>query len=444
MARILHSADCLNVLNDELALPSGSVDLIYLDPPFNSKNHYNLPFTGKDKDTRPVEAFHDTWGWGTEEDALLRDLSGGPVSHNLAEIVQLAQRLDRTHGGSGEPKHSLAAYLVNMAVRLIPMRRVLATTGTIYLHCDPTASHYLKLVMDAIFGQRNFQNEIIWCYRGGGAPKKDFGRRHDVILRYAKSDKYHFVPDAVRVPYQAEGIGRTDDAMWGKHKGTDKIYKPHPLGKVPEDWWPMNILNANDPERLGYPTQKPLALIERIIKASSNPGDVVLDPFCGCGTTTHAAEKHGRPWVGVDVSAFAIELIRDRILSTFKGLTIGDIAVHGVPTTIAEAEALAARDKFEFEKWVCGAIGAEGMFKEPGTRGADGGVDGVLKFVPIHWDHKPKAEYAIVQVKGGGGDGGRGKEPNCYCGALRREGRRPGVLQSVHAHSGEPAQQGHL
>ena len=137
MARILHSADCLNVLNDELALPSGSVDLIYLDPPFNSKNHYNLPFTGKDKDTRPVEAFHDTWGWGTEEDALLRDLSGGPVSHNLAEIVQLAQRLDRTHGGSGEPKHSLAAYLVNMAVRLIPMRRVLATTGTIYLHCDP-------------------------------------------------------------------------------------------------------------------------------------------------------------------------------------------------------------------------------------------------------------------------------------------------------------------
>ena len=237
---------------------------------------------------------------------------------------------------------------------------------------------------------------------GGGAPKKDFGRRHDVILRYAKSDKYHFVPDAVRIPYQAEGIGRTDDAMWGKHKGTDKIYKPHPLGKVPEDWWPMNILNANDPERLGYPTQKPLALIERIIKASSNPGDVVLDPFCGCGTTTHAAEKHGRQWVGVDVSAFAIELIRDRILSTFKGLTIGDIAVHGVPTTIAEAEALAARDKFEFEKWVCGAIGAEGMFKEPGTRGADGGVDGVLKFVPIHWDHKPKAEYAIVQVKGGG------------------------------------------
>ena len=207
------------------------MNLIYLDPPFNSKNHYNLPFRGKDKDARPVEAFHDTWRWGSEEDALLREMSGGPVSSNLAGIVQLAQRLDRTQGGSGESEHSLAAYLVNMAVRLIPMRRVLADTGTLYLHCDPTASHYLKLVMDTIFGQRNFRNEIVWCYRGGGTPKKDFGRRHDVILRYTKSQAYRFVPDSVRIPYQARGsdgktmpcggstgarIRSTNRILWGR------------------------------------------------------------------------------------------------------------------------------------------------------------------------------------------------------------------------------------
>ena len=173
----------------------------------------------------------------------------------------------------------MKSYLIMMAVRLLEMHRILKPTGSIYLHCDPTASHYLKLLMDAVFGQNNFRNEIVWCYRGGGSPKKDFGRRHDALLRYSKTSGYDFYPDAIRIPYQAEGIGRTDDAMWGKHKGTNKVYKPHPLGKVPEDWWPMNILNANDPERVGYPTQKPLNLLDRIIKASSNEGDMILDPL---------------------------------------------------------------------------------------------------------------------------------------------------------------------
>ena len=161
----------------------------------------------------------------------------------------------------------MKSYLIMMAVRLLEMHRVLKDTGSIYLHCDPTASHYLKMLMDTIWGTEHFRNEIIWAYRGGGSPKKDFGRRHDVILRYSRTDQYQFFPDAVRIPYQAEGIGRTDDAMWGKHKGSNAVYKPHLLGKVPEDWWPINILNANDPERIGYPTQKPLALLDSLVKS---------------------------------------------------------------------------------------------------------------------------------------------------------------------------------
>ena len=373
------------------------MDLIYLDPPFNSKNHYNLPFKGKDKDARPVEAFNDTWTWGSKEDALLRELSSGPVSRNLADIVSLAQRLDRTHGGGHERAYSLAAYLLNMAVRLIPMRRVLADTGTLYLHCDPTASHYLKLVLDAIFGQQNFRNEIVWCYSGGGQPKRDFPRKHDTILRYTKSGDYTFNEGDVRVPYDSAYEATVFTREGSRAPG--RVYRPDPRGKVVEDWW-RNIPRPYGKERLGYPTQKPLPLLERIIRASSNPGDVVLDPFCGCGTAVHAAEKLRRHWIGIDLSAFAIGLIRERILGNFA-LGADDLPVIGVPSSIGEAEGLARRDKFEFEKWVCGAIGAEGMFHEPGTRGSDGGVDGVLKFYPFRLGKKPEPEYAIVQVKGG-------------------------------------------
>lgn len=155
-------------------------------------------------------------------------------------------------------------------------------------------------------------------------------------------------------------------------------------------------------ERLGYPTQKPLALLERTVKASSNPGDLVLDPFCGCGTAVHAAENLGRRWVGIDVSTFAVGLMRGRTLGNFPLLTTDDVIVRGVPVNVSDAQVLADRDELEFEKWACGAIGAEGMFREPGTLGADGGVDGVLKFWPIRLGNKPKPEYAIVQVKDGG------------------------------------------
>ena len=386
--RILYSDDCLNVLRDELALPTGSVDLIYLDPPFNSKNHYNLPFKGKDRDARPVEAFNDTWTWGTKEDELLRELANGPQSRYLADIVNLAQAMERGRRG----RFSLAAYLINMAARLMPMHRVLADTGSIYLHCDPTASHYLKLVTDAIFGVQNFRNEIVWAYRTGGVSKLHWPRKHDVLLHYSKSRRHYHDPPQERILYDKPFF--TTDVDEDGNFFAD-VY----IRDVWDDLKPvLNVAN----ERLGYPTQKPLALLERIIKASSPPGGLVLDPFCGCGTAVHAAEKLGRHWIGVDISAFAVGLMRERILRNFDQLTTDDVLVRGVPVNIIDAESLAKQDKFEFEKWVCGAMGAEGMFHEPGTQGADGGVDGVLKFYPFRLGKKPKPEYAIIQVKGGG------------------------------------------
>ena len=451
--RILYSDDCLNVLNDELALPTGSVDLIYLDPPFNSKSIYNLPFIGNDTDARPVEAFNDTWTWGANEEDLLRGLSAGPQSRHLADIVTLTQRIER-----GANQNSLPAYLLNMAVRLMAMRRVLAPTGSIYLHCDDSASHYLKLVMDAIFGQGNFRSEIIWkrtsAHSDTRQGRKQNGRIHDTLFFYTKGDSWTWEPvytpydrdyvekfykyiepetgrryrlDNLAGPYGAAkgnpyyevmGISRywrySQERMQQlidagrvvqRREGAVPAYKRY-LDEMPgvplqDMWTDIGPIASQARERLGYPTQKPLALLERIISSSCPPNGLVLDPFCGCGTAVHAAERLDRRWIGIDISTFSVGLMRGRILNNFEHLTTDDVLVRGVPVNVAEAEALAQRDKFEFEKWICGAIGAEGMFHDPGTPGADGGVDGVLKFYPFRMGKKPKAEFAIVQVKGG-------------------------------------------
>ncbi|MBE3086846.1 MAG: site-specific DNA-methyltransferase [Bacteroidetes bacterium] len=264
---ILYYGDNLKILKEHIK--ENSIDLIYLDPPFNSKSDYNILYKelSGESSKAQITAFEDTWHWTDETNKTFQEIINAAPS-NVVEMMLAYKKFVGLN--------DVMAYLTMMCIRLIELRRVLKETGSIYLHCDPTASHYLKILMDTIFGKNNFINEIIWAYRGGGTPKKDFGRRHDVILRYSKTENYLFYPDNVRIPYQAEGIGRTDDAMWGKHKGTDKVYKPHPLGKVPEDWWLINIINANDPERLGYPTQKPEVLLERIINASSVEGDVVL------------------------------------------------------------------------------------------------------------------------------------------------------------------------
>ena len=387
---------------------------------------------------------------------MLADLDAGPMTRTLANIVRLAHDVEQGRGLS--PTYRLDAYLINMAVRLIEMRRVLSPTGSIYLHCDDAASHYLKLLMDAIFGRQNFRNEIIWkrtyAHSDAKQGRKQPGRIHDSLLFYTKSDTWTW--NTLYLPHEKdyvdkfykyieEGTGRryTLDNLTGPYgaaKGNPeyevmgvtrywrysqermqalidagRVVQNRP-GNVPrykryldempgvplqDAWTDIGPIPAQTRERLGYPTQKPIALLERIIMSSTNDGDVVLDPYCGCGTAVHAAEQLGRRWIGVDISAFATGLIRRRILDNFTELTTDDVLVRGLPLTVGDARALARRDGFEFEKWVCGAIGAGGMFKEPGERGADGGVDGILHFVPIHWGAKPKPEYAIVQVKGG-------------------------------------------
>ncbi len=417
MNRTLYAADCLNVLNDADELPSESIDLIYLDPPFNSNSSYNLPFKGRDKSLKPVEAFKDTWEWTTDDGGRLEEMESDPRTRSLATIVRFAQEVE---GRGRRAKPSLAAYLINMSLRLLAMRRVLKPTGSIYLHCDPTAGHYLKLLLDAGFGKKNFITEIIWNYgtpSGGRVSGKKPVKSHETIFAYAKqygSHLYNKQYTPYSESYMTNWFRHTDDdgRKYRTRSRKGKIIRQYldespgvPLSNTWSDikqlygssgWFP-----GNRAEILGYPTQKPLALLERIIKASSSPGDLVLDPFCGCGTTVHAAETLGRRWIGIDISPFSTGLIRERMVDSFPQLDKPDITIRGIPHTIEDARALAQRDKFEFEKWVCGFIGAEGMFRQPGERGADGGVDGLLKFYRFRPKKIAKAEYAVVQVKGG-------------------------------------------
>ena len=262
---------------------SGCVDLIYLDPPFNSNHDYAAPIGSE----AAGAAFKDTWG--------LDDI-------DVSWLDLIASKHPRVHKIiSASLSKSDMAYLIYMAPRLIEMKRLLKDTGSIYLHCDPTMSHYLKLLMDAIFGKENFRNDIIWCYTGPQRTTQHFPRKHDNLLFYSR-DGAPFNKDAVRVPskwnekggYSKEGVARENK------------------GKVPEDWWHMTF-GPNTKERTGYPTQKPLALLERIIKASSNEGDMVLDPFCGCATTCVASQRLGRRWVGIDLSSQAVKLTKMRM-----------------------------------------------------------------------------------------------------------------------------------
>jgi site-specific DNA-methyltransferase (adenine-specific) len=259
------------ILGDNLqilkTMPSESVDLCYIDPPFFSNRNYEVI-------------------WGDEgEIASFRDRWAGGIDHYIGWLKE----------------------------RIEEIWRVLKPTGSLYVHCDWHADAYIRVhILDRLQDAR-FINEIIWCYRGGGSSRNAFGRRHVLIFLYVKRGSHVFNGDAIRIPYEASGVNRKDSSMWGKHKGSNKVYKPNLLGKIPEDWWLMNILNANDSERIGYPTQKPLALMDRIIKASSNEGDVVLDAFCGGGTTLVAAQRLGRKFIGIDQSVRAIAVSRARL-----------------------------------------------------------------------------------------------------------------------------------
>ena len=296
--RTLFIADNLDVMR---GMNTETVDLIYLDPPFNSKKQYKAPIGS------PAEGaeFKDIW---TDED--IKYEWHGQIAEQNEKLYQIIQASEAIYD------KSMKIYLTAMAVRLFEMKRILKSTGSIYLHCDPNASHYLKLVMDSFFGKQNFRNEIVWCYRGGGVPKNDFAKKHDIILRYSKDKKVTFNVDAVRIPY-SESVLESSESRYNKSYRGDKVYsgyKPNKLGKHPEDWWTIQPLMPSDKkERTGYPTQKPLMLLKRIIEVSSNEGDVVLDPFCGCATACVAAERLGRQWIGVDISPSAEVITKLRL-----------------------------------------------------------------------------------------------------------------------------------
>ncbi|MXX81636.1 MAG: hypothetical protein F4Y69_11510 [Chloroflexi bacterium] len=305
--RTIFTADNLPVLR---GIDSETIDLIYLDPPFNTGKQWHAPI-GSDAEGA---SFNDIWAWDDLAEAEGETLATSVkrqwlnALHIESPIRAVVETAEATAG------EEMGAYLAFMAMRLVEMHRVLKPTGSIYLHCDQTAGHYLKLLMDAIFGRRLFRNEIVWAYTGPGNVKRWFPRKHDTILFFAKSQSTQFNRNAVRVPYR-DGL-HNDGTVFSSVEGDpDEVREQEGRGKVVQDWWTDIGAGAHisKNERVGYPTQKPLALLERIIKASSNRGDIVLDPFCGCATACVAAENLRRQWIGIDTSKQAVELVLKRL-----------------------------------------------------------------------------------------------------------------------------------
>jgi len=295
----LFTGDNLEVLR---GLDDDIFDLIYLDPPFNSDRDYDVVYANGANKRGRERAFKDTW---TEDDVTYQEIG------ELARREPALYRFIHTVGDINGESHY--AYLNMMGMRLIELRRVLKPTGSVYLHCDPTMSHSLKLVMDAIFGGRNFRNEIVWFHPDTpGRPRRDFARKNDIILRYVAGREWVFNADAVRSPIQADSVERykTARVLGGRsYVGGAAATK----GKVPETTWRMPAVKGNSRERVGWPTQKPLALLRRVIAASSNAGDWVLDPFCGSATACVAAAQLEREWVAIDISPLAVDLAKERL-----------------------------------------------------------------------------------------------------------------------------------
>ena len=412
----LYYGDCLEVMKN---WPPGCVDLIYLDPPFNSKTNYNVLFGAgrvgdEGADLAQLTAFTDTWQWdeGAQRRVELIKRAVGHPAH-----LSISAFSERYPDGSG-----MLSYLSYMAERLAVMKSLLRRTGSIYLHCDPTASHYLKIVMDDIFRADNFRNEIVWCYSGPSRSSFHFPRKHDCILFYSKSERNSFFSDAMRIPHKRQTLSAGATGMAGGGRSFEEIRANEAeslkRGKVVEDWWPDIGSGSHMPkkERLGYPTQKPLALLERIIKASSKEDDVVLDPFCGCGTTIEAAHNLRRRWVGIDISTYAIEVIRRERMNDMK------IPVHGVPKDLAAARHFAQTKPFDFEKWAVTRI--RGFAPNTVQRG-DGGIDGRGKL------HDPvlKNGLCIAQVKGGKPSV---NDLRAFCGSLRGGKAAMGVFITLN------------
>ncbi|SDX89151.1 site-specific DNA-methyltransferase (adenine-specific)/adenine-specific DNA-methyltransferase [Allochromatium warmingii] len=434
----LYYGDNLNVLREQLK--DESVDLIYLDPPFNSNANYNVLFkspTGEDSHAQ-IEAFTDTWHWGEQSEREFTELLSQPNT----DVANLITALRGFLGAN-----DMMAYLTAMAIRLLELHRVLKPTGSLYLHCDPTASHYLKIVLDAVFGNNKYRSEISWkrssAHNDAKQGRKQYGNIRDVIYFYTKSDdwvwnwlytpydpKYietayrHIEPEtgrryrldnltgpggAAKGNPQYEVMGVTRYWRYSKEKmerlieegrviqtkpDTVPAYKRY-LDEMPgvplqNNWDDIN--SASGKEFFNYPTQKPLALLERIIQASSNAGDVILDPFCGCGTAIHAAQSLNRHWIGIDITHLAISLIENRLKTAFPEIQFD---VQGTPKDLDGARDLAERDKYQFQWWACSLVNAQPY--QGKKKGADGGIDGQIFFQ----DEKHKPKKIVVSVKGG-------------------------------------------
>ena len=439
---VLYYGDNLEILKNRDYFPDECVDLIYLDPPFNSKKDYNILFkeNGGVESEAQIQAFTDSWHWAQSAQDTYQDI----VINGPDKVGKLIGALHEVLGNN-----DVMAYLVMMTARLIELHRVLNSTGSLYLHCDPTASHYLKLVLDQIFGPVNFRNEIVWKRKSGRVySKNSFGQKNDSILFYGKTEFNYFnemysleqakdyieerfvYKDEDGRKYMRSPINNPDyrPNLMYKYKGysppekgwavskevmekmdregrlyfppninqriSRKIfldeYKGQPISNI---WTDIPFINPMAKERLGYETQKPVALLERIINASSKKGDIMLDPFCGCGTAVVAAQKLNRKWIGIDVTHLAINLMRNRLKDSFgiKAEVIGE------PADTSGAKELASQpDKYQFQWWALGLIGARPAGEK--KKGADKGIDGVISFID---DPTSKPKRAIVQVKSG-------------------------------------------
>ena len=414
----VYYGDCLKHLKQWILwnrglseLPMSLADLIYLDPPWNSKANYNILFgQGKgDADDCPTAqetAFVDIWQWGKEAEKRT-NLICGDVHHD-DYFEHLARKSIRGIRESiGET--GMLAYLSYMAERLALLRMLLKETGSIYLHCDPTASHYLKMIMDDIFGLKTFRNEIVWCYKTGGTSKRWFGRKHDTILCYGKSRQDMSTQRSIhgKTKFNLQMVkSYLDDTKWKEyHKGADELgFQRDEKGMYRmvgcRDWWEdIPLLHPRDSERTGYATQKPLALLKRIIQASTNEGDVVLDPFCGCGTAVVAAAMLKRKFVGIDISLFSVETVTYGRLNKEARMAEEDIQIRGIPEDLESARRLAKDDPFAFEIFAVEAC-RPGMVANKDQR-RDKGIDGRgFLLHPVKEKGKKKRQI-LAQVKAG-------------------------------------------
>jgi len=435
----LFYGDNLEILREYIA--DESIDLVYLDPPFNSNRNYNVLFrdeAGKDSESQ-ITAFEDTWHWGPDAEHTYHGLVTAAPVH----IGQMIGAMRQFVGAN-----QMMAYLVMMAARLVELHRTLKPTGSLYLHCDPTASHYLKIILDTIFRPQNYRNEIIWKRTFAHGDAQNYGNLVDSIFYYAKSARFtwnklytlhsaeylarfsHIDSDGRRwmdtslsgkglsgggYEYEYRGVRtlwRCPEETMRRLEAEDRLYitktggirlkryldenKGLPLQALWDDISPINSQSA---ERLGYPTQKPLALLERIIAASSNAGDLVLDPFCGCGTAIAAAQKLGRKWIGIDITHLSIALQKYRLEEMYPGIKF---EVIGQPEDIGAATQLAHDDRYSFQWWALCLVRAMPLGGQAGSKmgkkGADKGIDGVITFIDDA-THKPKR--ILIQVKSG-------------------------------------------